>query len=50
MEEDDVEILVDEKGIVLIETAGVSAYSDIQREMQLINRISINVIGGVIIE
>ena len=24
--------------------------SDIQREMQLINRLSINVIGGVIIE
>lgn len=47
---DDVETLADEKGIVLIETAGVSAYSDIQREMQLINRLSINVIGGVIIE
>ena len=24
--------------------------SDIQREMQLINRLSINVIGGVIVE
>ena len=47
---DDVETLADEKGIVLIETAGVSAYSDIQREMQLINQLSINVIGGVIIE
>ena len=47
---DDVETLADEKGIVLIETAGASAYSDIQREMQLINRLSINVIGGVIIE
>ena len=47
---DDVETLADEKGIVLIETAGVSAYSDIQREMQLINRLSINVIGGIIIE
>ena len=47
---DDVETLADEKGIVLIETAGVSAYSDIQREMQLLNRLSINVIGGVIIE
>ena len=47
---DDVETLADEKSIVLIETAGVSAYSDIQREMQLINRLNINVIGGVIIE
>ena len=47
---DDVETLADEKGIVLIETAGVSAYSDIQKEMQLINQLSINVIGGVIIE
>ena len=47
---DDVETLADEKGIVLIETAGVSAYSDIQREMQLINQLSINVIGGVIVE
>ena len=47
---DDVETLADEKGIVLIETAGVSAYSDIQREMQLINQLGINVIGGVIIE
>ena len=47
---DDVEMLADEKGIVLIETAGASAYSDIQREMQLINRLSINVIGGVIVE
>lgn len=47
---DDVETLADEKGIVLIETAGASAYSDIQREMQLINRLGINVIGGVIIE
>ena len=47
---DDVETLADEKGIVLIETAGVSAYLDIQREMQLINRLSINVIGGVIVE
>ena len=47
---DDVETLADEKGIVLIETAGASAYSDIQREMQLINRLNINVIGGVIIE
>ena len=47
---DDVETLADEKGIVLIETAGASAYSDIQREMQLINQLSINVIGGVIIE
>ena len=47
---DDVETLADEKGIVLIETAGTSAYSDIQREMQLINQLSINVIGGVIIE
>ena len=50
MEEDDVEILADEKSIVLIETAGASAYSDIQREMQLINRLSINAIGGVIVE
>ena len=47
---DDVETLDDEKGIVLIETAGVSGYSDIQREMQIINRLGINVIGGVIIE
>lgn len=47
---DDVETLADEKGIVLIETAGASAYSDIQREMQLINQLSINVIGGVIVE
>ena len=47
---DDVETMVNEKGIVLIETAGVSAYLDIQREMQLINQLSINVIGGVIIE
>lgn len=47
---DDVETLADEKGIVLIETAGASAYSDIQREMQLINQLGINVIGGVIIE
>ena len=47
---DDVETLADEKGIVLIETAGASAYSDIQKEMQLINQLSINVIGGVIIE
>ena len=47
---DDVETLADEKGIVLIETAGVSAYLDIQREMQLINQLGINVIGGVIIE
>ena len=47
---DDVETLADEKSIVLIETAGASAYSDIQREMQLINRLGINVIGGVIIE
>ena len=47
---DDVETLADEKGIVLIETAGASAYSDIQKEMQLINRLSINVIGGVIVE
>ena len=47
---DDVETLADEKGIVLIETAGASAYSDIQREMQLINHLSINVIVGVIIE
>lgn len=47
---DDVETLADEKSIVLIETAGTSAYSDIQREMQLINRLGINVIGGVIIE
>ena len=47
---DDVETLADEKGIVLIETAGVSAYLDIQREIQLINRLNINVIGGVIIE
>ena len=34
---DDVETLADEKSIVLIETAGTSAYLDIQREMQLIN-------------
>lgn len=47
---DDVETLADEKGIVLIETAGASTYSDIQREMQLINRLNINVIGGVIVE
>lgn len=47
---DDVETLADEKSIVLIETAGASTYSDIQREMQLINQLSINVIGGVIIE
>ena len=47
---DDVETLADEKSIVLIETAGASAYSDIQREMQLINQLSINVIGGIIIE
>ena len=47
---DDVETLADEKGIVLIETAGASAYSDIQKEMQLINQLNINVIGGVIIE
>ena len=47
---DDVETLADEKGIVLIETVGASAYSDIQREMQLINQLSINVIGGVIVE
>ena len=47
---DDVETMADEKSIVLLETAGVSAYSDIQKEMQLINRLSINVIGGVIIE
>lgn len=47
---DDVETLADEKDIVLIETAGASAYSDIQREMQLINRLNINVIGGVIVE
>ncbi|MDD7452085.1 MAG: hypothetical protein PUK76_13680 [Treponema sp.] len=47
---DDVETLADEKGIVLIETAGASAYSDIQKEMQLINQLSINVIGGVIVE
>ena len=47
---DDVETLADEKGIVLIETVGVSAYLDIQREMQLINQLSINVIGGIIIE
>ena len=47
---DDVETLADEKSIVLIETSGTSAYSDIQKEMQLINQLSINVIGGVIIE
>ena len=47
---DDVETLADEKSIVLIETAGTSAYLDIQKEMQLINQLSINVIGGVIIE
>lgn len=47
---DDVETLADERGIVLIETVGVSTYLDIQREMQLINRLGINVIGGVIIE
>lgn len=47
---DDVETLADEKSIVLIETAGTSAYLDIQREMQLINQLGINVIGGVIIE
>ena len=47
---DDVETLADERGIVLIETVGVSAYLDIQREMQLINQLGINVIGGVIIE
>ena len=47
---DDVETLADEKGIVLIETAGVSAYLDIQKEMQLINQLNINVIGGVIVE
>ena len=47
---DDVETLADEKSIVLIETAGASAYSDIQKEMQLINQLSINVIGGVIVE
>lgn len=47
---DDVETLADEKSIVLIETAGTSAYSDIQREMQLINRLNINVIGGAIVE
>ena len=47
---DDVETLADEKSIVLIETSGTSAYSDIQKEMQLINQLSINVIGGGIIE
>ena len=47
---DDVEALADERGIVLIETVGVSAYLDIQRERQLINQLGINVIGGVIIE
>ena len=45
---DDVETLADEKSIVLIETAGASAYSDIQKEMQLINQLNINVTGGII--
>lgn len=49
-DKDDVEALADSKGVVLIETAGASAYSDLQKEMQLINQLSINVIGGVILE
>lgn len=46
---DDVETLADENSIALIETAGASAYSDIQKEMQLINQLNINVIGGVLL-
>ena len=49
-DKDDVEALADSKGVVLIETVGASAYSDLQKEMQLINQLSINVIGGVILE
>ena len=49
-DKDDVEALADSKGVVLIETAGASAYSDLHKEMQLINQLSINVIGGVILE
>lgn len=49
-DKDDVEALAYSKGVVLIETAGASAYSDLQKEMQLINQLSINVIGGVVLE
>ena len=44
------ENLQDVESVVLVETAGATLYDDILRELQLLNRQKIRVLGGIIVE
>lgn len=41
--------LEDEKGVVLVEHAGVTLYSEIAQELELMNRQGIKVLGGIVV-
>lgn len=38
------------KGVVLVETEGVSLYAEIAREIEMLKRQGAGVIGGIIVE
>lgn len=44
------EELTDVQGVVLVETAGSTLYEEIARELELMNRQNIAVLGGIIVE
>ena len=45
-----VEALAASRGVVLIEMVGATPYNDFIKELQLIKQLSIDVLGGVIVE
>lgn len=45
-----VEALADSQSVVLVETVGNTLYSDLDKEIKLINQLDIIVLGGVIVE
>lgn len=44
------EELVDAQGAVLVETAGSTMYDEIVKELELLNRQNITVLGGIVVE
>lgn len=44
------EALSEAQGAVLVETAGSTLYEEVVRELQLLNRQNITVLGGIVVE
>ena len=44
------ETIAEARGVVLVETVGITPYNDFIKELQLIKQLGIDVLGGVIVE